>query len=192
MNIINYESDLSDDLLWTNKVLEELSESLSNESRIKAIEHKRNYKDSGYLLIDVWRSKESKKSRSGSYYPDFELTLEVLSDDQDDFNAEWVLSDDDNEEIGRFKSNTDIIYKNDEYVYSVYEDIEKLTEQIVNSIDEYIENLITEEQKEQLVDLANELIEYYNDNVDDLFTYKDAIKIVKYIMDKFDISKEDL
>ena len=185
MNVIDYEVDLSNK--WTNKVLEKLSDSLIDEPRIKTI-----YRKSGYILIDVWASTESKKTRSGAYYPHFEFTLDVLSDDEDDYKAEWVLSDEDEKEIGRFESNTDIVYKEDEdeYVYSVHEDIDKLTEQIIDAFDKYIEKAEIEEQKEELVDMADKLIEYYNDN--DIFEYKDGIEIVKYIMKKMDISVENL
>ena len=192
MNVIEFENNLSDDLLWTNDVLEKLSYSLRRyEPRIKDVVHKSYYKESGYLKIDVWRYEEY---QSGQYYPDFELTLDVLSDEQDDFKAEWVLTDSNDEEIGRFKSDTNITYKEekDKYVYSVHEDIEKLTEQIMQSFDKYIKKLEIDEQKEELVDIADKLIDYYNENVDDLFTDKDAIKIVKYIMDKLDVDIEDL
>lgn len=194
MNIIEFEKDLSDGLLWTNEVLDNLGLSLlRNETRIRDVEHKTHYEESGYLLIDVWDSEEY---QSGRCYPDFKLSLDVLSDNENNFEAEWVLYEDDTEEeeIGRFKSNTTITYKEekDKYVYSVHEDIGKLIEQIMQSFDKYIKKLRIDEQKEELVDIADKLIEYYNENVDDLFTDKDAIKIVKYIMDKLDVDIEDL
>ncbi len=166
----HYETNDAYDLDWSNEVMDKLSYKFEDEDIITHYDIE-SHTDGERAYGPTYRVYYIEFSTSNY---DYELKL-------DDEYRHWILSKDGNY-IAEFYSGLDF----DDDTYTVDIDIKELNDWIIEEVTKFEEKELVNERKKEYKYKVNKLIEELND--DDDITFEDEVKLVKYFMDKLDIS----
>lgn len=165
--MFKYETSDNYDFDWSRKIVNKISQYFDNEVIITHYDIRKIHESGSGASYDV-------------YYITFNTDYEEYKLEINDELSAWVLSSKD-KELGKFSSGSSVIDDgNGDNIYIIEIDIKELVDWIIEEIKKF-ENI------KYVKDEANEMAYKFDD-----FSKSDQIKIIKILMDKWNITIEDL